>query len=66
MILTKMIEYSHKIKAEVKAIQSEIKKNIQGSNSRVDEAENQIKDLKHKEGKNNQSEQQEGKRNLKK
>ena len=43
-----------------------MKNNLQGSNSRVDEAENQIKDLKHKEGKNNQSEQQEGKRNLKK
>ena len=32
-MLTEMIEYSHKIKEEVKAIQSEIKKNIQGTNS---------------------------------
>ena len=32
--------------------------NLQGNNSRVDEAENQINDLEHMEGKNNQSEQQ--------
>ena len=37
----------------------EIRKNLQGNNSRVDEAENQIKDLEHKEAKNNQSEQEE-------
>ena len=55
-----------KIHLEMKDSLIEIKNNLQGSNSRVDEAENQIKDLKHKEGKNNQSEQQEGKRNLKK
>ena len=40
----------------------EIKNNLQG-NSRVDEAENQINDLEHKEAKNNQSEQQEEKGN---
>ena len=40
----------------------EIKNNWQGINSRVDEAENQINDLEHKEAKNNQSEQQEEKR----
>ena len=37
----------------------EIKNNLQANNSRVDEAENQIKDLQHKEAKNNQSEQEE-------
>ena len=37
----------------------EIKNNLQGNNSRMDEADNQSNDLKHKEGKNNQSEQQE-------
>ena len=37
----------------------EIKNNLWGNNSRVDEAENQINDLEHKEPKNNQSEQQE-------
>ena len=33
----------------------EIKNNLQGNNSRVDEAENQINDLEWKETKNNQS-----------
>ena len=37
----------------------EMKNNLQGNNSRVDEAENQINDLEHKEAKNNQSEQEE-------
>ena len=41
---------------------NEIKKNLQGNNSRVDEAENQINDLERKEAKKNQSEQQEEKR----
>ena len=40
----------------------EIKNNLQGNNSRVEEAENQINDLEHKEAKNNQSEQEEEKR----
>ena len=34
----------------------EMKNNLQGINSRVDEAENQINDLQHKETKNHQSE----------
>ena len=34
----------------------EIKDNLKGNDSRVEEAENQINDLKHKEAKNNQSE----------
>ena len=38
-----------------------IKNNLQGNNSRVDEAENQTNDLEHKEAKNNQSEQEEEK-----
>ena len=51
----------------VKKIQSEwilieIKKILQGNNSRVDEAKNQINDLEHEEAKNKQSEQQEEKR----
>ena len=40
----------------------EIKNNLQGINSRVDEVENHINDLEDKEAKNNQSEQQEEKR----
>ena len=39
-----------------------MKNNLQGINSRVDEAENQISDLEYKEAKNTQSEQQEEKR----
>ena len=35
---------------------TEIKNNLQGNNSRVDETENQTNDLDHKEAKNNQSE----------
>ena len=37
----------------------EIKNNLQGNISRVDEAENQINGLEHKETKNNQPEQEE-------
>ena len=48
-----------KIPSEMKDSLIKIKKNLQGNNSRVDEAENQINDLEHKEAKNNQSEQQE-------
>ena len=39
----------------------EIKNNLQGNNSRMDETKNQINDLEQKEAKNNQSEQQEEK-----
>ena len=45
----------------MKDILIEIKNNLQGINSRVDEAKNQINDLEYKEAKNNQSEQQEEK-----
>ena len=44
------------------AILSKIKKTIQGTNSGVDEAKNEISDLEHKEEKNTQSEQKEEKR----
>ena len=37
----------------------EIKNSLQGNNSRVDEAKNQINSLEHKEAKNNQSEPEE-------
>ena len=40
----------------------EIKNNLQGNNIRMDEAENQVNNLEHKEAKNNQSEEQEEKR----
>ena len=51
-----------KIQSETKDTLIEIKNSLQGNNSRVDEAENSISDLEHKEPKNNQSEQQEEKK----
>ena len=54
-----MIEYTCKIKEKVKAIQSEIKKNIQGTNSEGKETWTQINDLEQKEEINIQQEQNE-------
>ena len=42
-----------KIQSETKDTVIETKNNLQGNNSRVDEAENQINGLEHKEAKNN-------------
>ena len=50
-----------KIQAETKDILIEIKNNLQGNNSRVNEAKNQINDLEHQEAKNNYVEQKEEK-----
>ena len=44
-----LIEYSNNIKEEMKVTQSDIKKNIQGTNSEGKEAEIQISDLEWKE-----------------
>ena len=57
--LTEMTEYGHNIKEEVKAMQSEIKKNIQGTNSEGKETGTQINNLRQKEEINIQSEQNE-------
>ena len=46
-----------KVQSETKDTLIEIKNNLQGNNSRMDEAKNQINDVKHKEAKNNQLEQ---------
>ena len=46
-----------KIQSDTKDTLIEIKNNLQGNNSRTDEAESQINDLEHKEPKNNQSKQ---------
>ena len=54
-----------KIPSDTKDKLIEIKNNLQGNNSRVDEAKNQINDLEHKETESNQPEQEE-KRILKK
>ena len=48
-MLTEMVEYSHKIEEKVKAMQSEIKKNIQGTNSAGKETGTQINDLEKDE-----------------
>ena len=51
--------------SEMKGILIEIKNNLQGNNSRMDEAKNQINDLEHKEAKNCHAKQQERKKNPK-
>ena len=48
-----------KIQSETKDTLMEIKDNLQGNNSGVDESENEINDVEHKEAKNNQSKQEE-------
>ena len=45
--------------SEMKDILIEIKNNLQGNNSTVNKAENQINDMERKEANNNQSEQEE-------
>ena len=64
--LSEDLSSKEKIQSETKDTLIEIKNNLQGNNSRVDEAKNQINDLEYKEAKNNQSEQQEEKRIQKK
>ena len=48
-MLTEMIECSRKIEEEVKAMQSAIKKNIQGTNSEGRETRTQINNLEQRE-----------------
>ena len=47
-MLTEMVEYGNKTGGKVKVIQSEIKKNIQGTNSEGKETKTLINDLKQK------------------
>ena len=58
-MLTELVEYGHKIEEEVKAMQSEIKQNILGTNSDGKETRTQINNLEQKEEVNIQSEQNE-------
>ena len=58
-MLTEMVEYGRKIEEKVKAMQSEIKRNVQGTNSEVKETGTQINDLEWKEEINIQPEQNE-------
>ena len=50
-MLTEMLEYGCKIQGKVKAMQSEIEKNIPGTNSDGKETGTQINDLEQKEDK---------------
>ena len=56
-MLTEMVEYGRKIEEKVKAMQSEIKRNVQGTNSEGKETGTQINDLEWKEEINIQPEQ---------
>ena len=58
-MLTEMIEYGRKIEEKVKAVQSEIKDNIQGNNSEGKETGTQINGVDQKEEIKSQSEQNE-------
>ena len=58
-MLTEMVEYGHKIEERVKATQSEIKKNIQGTTSEGKDTRTQINDLEQKGEINIQPEQNE-------
>ena len=68
IVVIRMLKELSEDLSSIKKIQSEVKdtliemNNLQGNNSRVDETDNQINDLEHKEAKNNQSEQEEEKR----
>ena len=54
-----MVEYGCKIEEKVRAMKSEIKENVQGTNSEGKEARTQINSLEHKEEINIQPEQNE-------
>ena len=58
-ILTEMVEYGCKMKEQMKTTQSEIKQNIQGTNSEGKETRTHINDFKQKEEINMQPEQKE-------
>ena len=58
-MLTQMIEFGRKTEEKVKAMQSEIKKNIQGSNSEGKETGTRINNLEKKEEINIQLKQNE-------
>ena len=52
-MLTELVEYGHKIEEKVKAMKSEIKENVQGTNSDGKETGTQINSLEQKEEINN-------------
>ena len=58
-MLTELVEYGCKIEQEGKAMKSEIKENVQGTNSEGKETSTQINGLEQKEERNIQPEQNE-------
>ena len=58
-MLTEMVEYGQKTEEKVKAMKSEIKENLQGTNSKGKETRTQINNLEQKEEINIQPEQNE-------
>ena len=48
-MLTEMVEYGHKVEEQMKPMKSEMKKNMQGSNSDEKETGTQINNLEQKE-----------------
>ena len=61
-MLTELLEYGHKIEEKGKAMKSETKENIQGTNSEGKETRTQIKDLEQKKERNIKLEQNEERR----
>ena len=55
-MLTEMVEYGHKTEEKMKAMKSEIKENVQGTNSDRKEIETQINGVDQKEERNIQPE----------
>ena len=60
-VLSEDLNSIKKIQSETKDTLIEIRNNLQGNNSTVDKADNQINGLEHKEAKNNHAEQEEKK-----
>ena len=58
-MLTEMVEYGHKIEGKVKAVQSEIKENVQGTKSDGKETGTQINGVDQKKERNIQPEKNE-------
>ena len=58
-MVTEIVAYGHKMEEKVKAIQSEMKKNIQGTKSEGKETGTQINSVDQKEERNIQPEQNE-------
>ena len=58
-MLTELVEYGHKLEEKMKAMKSEIKENVQGTNSEGKETGTQINGLEQKEERNIQPQQNE-------